>query len=758
MSVVRIALAVLRNDFRSRVSTALVTVGVALGVSLVLWLASAPHALQERADRIAWRNGENTVSRTDNRAQVVMAVNQDQFDGKVIQRFDITRAHVGGFVSLPPGIREFPEPGQVLLSPALAALVRSTPPEKLGDRFPGQLVDEIGPQALEYPDELVAIVGHEPGTIDGYATTGLGGHIGYADDNADMLYLLTRIGMVVLIVPCLVLVASAARLTATRRERRLAALRLAGATPPQVIAMAAIETVVGAVLGSVIAVVAAEPLSHLTAQIPWGGGTWQPGDFTAGPLFTAFVAVLAPVLVVAAAVLGLRRVVEKPLTAAEEQTRRKISPARLLGLIVAGGVFLLGTTIATSGAGRDRFTVVLVGLGAIGMALVLAGPVVTALVGRYFVARWRKPSTLLAGRRLLGDPVASFRAAAGIVVAVFAGSLALTMLPGVEDQVRVFSGPWRDSAIVADSVGRDTDVIGQLRAELAERKLDAQVVPLVGGYLKSTSDKYEQSYQAVIAPCKDAVKVLSGLSASDCVEGPAVYIPLGYQSSMHDLEFAKGSRGPGDAPTPPKRLPADTPLHTIAGDAQIMVIDPAVFPDLATPPTGAATTTTPSNRDAVYTAVVRLLPDVPVADNIRASSHSATLMSDLRRATAIGLGLMALLSGASAAVAAAGSVIDRRRTFGALIAAGTPVRVLARALRREVVLPVLVATLGSCLAGMSVGIGLLTVTHSISGRGETLLDLWFLAPAAAGFVVALAAAAACGPVLRTFSAKDYSYE
>ncbi|HTI27225.1 MAG TPA: FtsX-like permease family protein [Kutzneria sp.] len=759
MSVFRIALAVLRNDSRSRISTALVTVGVALGVSLVLWLASAPHALQERADRTAWRDGDNSVSQTDNRAQVVMATNVDQFDGKLIHRYDITRAHVGGFVSLPPGIREFPEPGQVLLSPALAALVKATPPEKLGDRFPGQLVDEIGPQALEYPDELVAIIGHDVGTVDGWALTGLGGKVGYAADNADMLYLLTRIGMVVLIVPCLVLVASAARLTATRRERRLAALRLAGATPTQVIAMAAIETVVGAVLGSVIAVLAAEPLSHLTAQIPWGGGTWQPGDFTSGPLFTAFIAVLAPVLVVGAAVLGLRRVVDKPLSTAAEQTRRKISPARLLGLVLAGAVFLLGTTVATNQiGGRDRFTVVLVGLGAVGLALVLAGPVVTALVGRYFVARWRKPSTLLAGRRLLGDPVASFRAAAGVVVAVFAGSLALTMLPGIEDQVRPFSGPWKDSTIVADSVGKNTDVIGQLRARLAEHKLDAEVVPLVSGYLRSTSDKYGPSYQAVIAPCKDAAKVLSGLSASDCVEGPAVYMPLGYQSSMHDLEFAKGNRSPNSDVPAPRRLPESIPLRPIAGDAQIMVIDPAVFPDLAAQPTGAATTTTPSNRDAVYTAVVRLLPDVPVADNLRDSSHSATLMDDLRRATAIGLGLMALLSGASAAVAAAGSVIDRRRTFGALIAAGTPVRVLARALRREVVLPVLVATLGASLAGMVVGLGLLDVTHSISGRGEALLNFWILAPAAAGFVVALAAAAACGPVLRTFSAKDYSYE
>ena len=757
MSVFRIALAVLRNDSRSRIGTVLVTVGVALGVSLVLWLASAPHALQQRADRIAWRGTDNALSQQDSRAQVVVAANKDQFDGKLIQRFDVTRAHVGGYVSLAPGIPQFPEPGQVLLSPALASLVKSTPAQNLGDRFPGQVVGEIGVQALEYPDELVALVGHQPGAIYGYSLPGFAGNTGYADDNADMLYLLTRIGMVVLIVPCLVLVASAARLTATRRERRLAALRLAGATPGQVIAMTAVETVIGAVLGSVIAVVAAEPLSHVTAQIPWGGGTWLPGDFTSGPAFVAFVAVLAPVLVVAAAVLGLRRVVDKPLTAAAEQTRRKISPARLLGIIMAGGVFVLGLSVATSGYGRDRFTVALVGLGAIGVALVLAGPVVTALVGKYFVSRWRKPSTLLAGRRLLGDPVGAFRAASGVVVAVFAGSMALTMLPGLEDEVPTFSGPWRDSAIVASTVGLNTDPVGELRAELARRKLDAQVVPLVNGYLTSTSDSYGTNYQAVIAPCKDVAKVLSGLSASDCGDGPAVYVPLGYGDVVPGMEFQRTARTPNDAPLAVP-LPAKVPVHAVAGGLQLIVIDPAVFPDLAAKPTGAATTSTPSTRDAVYTAVVRVLPDVPVADNIRDSSRGTVLIADLRRATAIGLALMALLSGASAAVAAAGSVIDRRRTFGALIAAGTPVRVLARALRREVVLPVLVATLASCAAGMFVGIGLLGVTRSISGHGETLLNVWILAPAAAGFLVALAAAAACGPVLRTFSAKDYAAE
>src|SRR5690606_39799438 len=47
-----------------------------------------------------------------------------------------------------------------------------------------------------------------------------------------------------------------------------------------------------------------------------------------------------------------------------------------------------------------------------------------------------------------------------------------------------------------------------------------------------------------------------------------------------------------------------------------------------------------------------------------------TLLGDLRRVTVIGLVAAVLLSGCSAAITTAGSVLDRRRTFGALMAAG----------------------------------------------------------------------------------------
>ena len=123
-----------------------------------------------------------------------------------------------------------------------------------------------------------------------------------------------------------------------------------------------------------------------------------------------------------------------------------------------------------------------------------------------------------------------------------------------------------------------------------------------------------------------------------------------------------------------------------------------------------------------------------------------------------GLSIAAVLGGIGAAVAAAGSVIDRRRTFGALIAAGTPIRVLGHALRREVVLPVFAVTIAACGSGIAVGIGLLTLARGLVGRGEMPITPWVLAPVAVGLVVALVAALACGPVLRGISPRDYAAE
>ncbi|MGW6931128.1 FtsX-like permease family protein [Lentzea sp. NPDC054927] len=727
----RIALAVLRRDRRSQVATVLVALGVMIAVSLVLWLLAAPNGLQARADRTAWRE----VLGQSEKGAISVAMNKDSFDGKLIERFDVARNQQGD-VPVAKGIGKFPEAGQVLLSPALADLVRGTPAEKLGNRFPGTQIGVLGPEALKYPDELVAIIGHDK-VENGYQAAGLeGGNSSYRDDYHGMLYLLTRVGLVVLVVPCLVLVASAARLTAAKRERRLAALRLAGASPRQVVIMTAVETAVGAVVGSVLGVVLAQPFSHITAKIPWEGGTWYPGDFVASPAVVVTVAVLAPVLVIAAAIMGLRRVVNRPLAAEE---KHRVRSWRLLMIAGAMGVFFLGIVYAQEASGDGQFTVVLLGLGAVALALVLAGPVLTAWVGRFFVGRWRKPSTLLAGRRLSGDPVAAFRGSAGVVIAVFTGSMALTMLPGLESQVPYRDETWKTDAIVAEDVAHD---VTSLRLATS-----APIVTMLDGTV-STGKENDYGPYVIVGKCADVSQVLNGLT---CQAGPAVYA----SGKFNGDQFKSNARD--NAVT--AKLPAQYETRPFAGYGRISgVIDPELLPGVEGKVSMVGVPTTAENRDAVHTALIGTLPGVRLVDGELRGLYGDTLMDDLQRATIIGLSIAAVLGGIGAAVSAAGSVIDRRRTFGALIAAGTPIRVLGHALRREVMLPVFAVTIAACGAGIVVGLGLLTLARGLVGHGEMPLTPWVLAPVAVGMVVALVAALACGPVLRGISPRDYAAE
>lgn len=496
--------------------------------------------------------------------------------------------------------------------------------------------------------------------------------------------------------------------------------------------MTAIETAVGAVVGSVLGVLLAQPFSHLTAKIPWEGGTWYPGDFVPEPAVVAAVAVLAPLLVIGAAIMGLRRVVNQPLAAQEQ---RKVRSWRLLTIAGALGVFFLGIMYAQQNGGDSQFTMVLLGLGAVALALVLAGPVMTAWVGRFFVGRWQRPSTLLAGRRLSGDPVAAFRGSAGVVIAVFTGSMALTMLPGLESQVPYRDSTWSENAIVAEQVTHD---VTPLRLATS-----APIVTMLDGTIKNGN----HSTYVIVGQCADVAKVLTGLT---CQPGPAVYAPRPLQGD----EFESSGQDDLTATLPEKY---ETRPFTAGGRVDA-VIDRELLPSITGEVSMVGVPTTAENRDAVHTALIGTLPGVRLTDGEQRGLYGSTLMADLQRATVIGLSLAAVLGGIGAAVAAAGSVIDRRRTFGALIAAGTPIRVLRHALRREVMLPVFAVTIAACGAGIVVGLGLLSLARGMVGHGEMAITPWVVAPVAVGVVVALVAALACGPVLRGISPRDYAAE
>jgi hypothetical protein len=735
----QLALRVLRVDRRTQVSTTLTALGVAVATGLVLLLVSLPFATQARAERTLWQDPRPSRSYdpaggTDPNATVSVSTSTDEVDGQRITRVDVAPLRDAAGVELPPGIDRLPAPGEMLQSPELAALASSRPAAELADRFGAKPVGLLGDDALMYPGQLVALVGHTKDTMPAGALELPEMASGNAQPDG-LLTLLAGVGVVVLLVPSLVLVASASRLTAARRERRLAALRLAGATPAQVTAMVAAETGLAAVAGAVLGIVVSPVLHAVATWVPWGGGTWYAGDFGLPWYVLILVALVVPVLVVSAAVLGLRRVVNTPLMASGGHTRKPLSPARLAIVPVAIALFFWTITSAdVSGSVLP----VLVSLGLLMWSPTIVGPWITSALGGIFTKVWRRPAVLLAGRRLRDDPKSAYRASAGVVLAVFAGSMALTLMPSLESEAGYYS-PYKDSVLYMESDSSQApSVVAAADAGLSRYGLASRAASVGRVDVQQGSNDY---YTAYVVSCADA-QVLLPVHLS-CASEPAIYAPS--SSAIDMVSYDSGAE---------KRMPLPgTPA--VSSGLGLVLIDPALLPEDA--PLSGVDVAVPANdasREKARTALLAASGGAQVISKEMKLGDQDTQLADLRRVTVIGLVTASVLAGLSAAIATAGSVMDRRRTFGALMAAGTPVRTLARALRAEAALPALVATIGAGALGTAVGMGL----FSLVSTSAAVLSPWLAAPIVLGALVALLAASVCTPALNRVRAEPLADE
>jgi hypothetical protein len=741
MNPVQLALRVLRVDSRSRLSAVLTAAGVAVATALILFLATLPNATQARLDRSAWQRGAADAS------GAISLASQDFFQNETIVRLDVSgdRAPTGG-------APRFPDAGEVLLSPQLAELAAKHPRAELADRFPGTVIGVLDETSLKFPEQLVAIVGHPPGTLDP-AEAARTGSVAVGTNDV-LLELLSGVGIVLLAIPSLVLVASAARLTAARRERRLAALRLAGATPAQVVGAVTAETTIAAVAGAVVGLLLSWPLRYLGAQIPWGGGTWLPGDFTPSATNVVVVAVVIPLLVVLAAVLGLRRVVQAPVGAAMNQSRKAPKAWRLLALVVVAVFFAFGLAVTRE---TGSLALLLASLAAVLLSASIVGPWLTGALGKLFATMWRRPAMLLAGRRLRSDPKAAYRSVSGIVLAVFVGSMALTLLPSFES----FAGggrSFKDSVLYLDvPTTRAAEQQKRIADELARSGANATVAKAARVTLEAPGGA---TYSGLVISCPDAAAV-TRMAVGLCAGPPAIRVDPATRLPASGLQVQPQPTVGVDAEPPKFGLPAGVLTRPLGGQdpelSNSVLIDPVLVPELANvgESTLVVNPATDADREKVRTALALALPGDSFSSRELRLEEQQTTLGDLKRVTAIGLSLAALLAGSSAAITAASSVVDRRRTFGALIAAGTPVRMLGRALRTEAALPALVATLGAGAGGIAIGVALLGL---FSENAAVVIDGWIFAPVVLGVAVAVLAAASSGPMLRRISNEPISDE
>lgn len=741
MNSFTLASRVLRVDKRTRVSAILTAVGVAVATALVLLLVALPFATQARSERSSWQ----LPSASQGEPTLQLAQSDDYYDGKQITRVDVAALTDPSSIELPPGVDRLPQPGETLLSPGLAELAGDAPGSQLGDRF-GESVGVLGESALEYPDQLVALVGNDSARMpENYTTEQHGFAIGEGQSDG-MLELLAMVGVIVLFVPCLVLVGSAARLTAARRERRLAALRLAGATPSQVVGMVAAETTLAAIGGAIIGFAVSPALRSLAALVPWEGGTWQPSDFTLPLGVSLPITVAIPVFVLLAAVLGLRRVMRTPLGATGGHSRKPLHWWRLLPLPLSGLVFFFGVSSDSGGGELPVFG----GLALLVASIALAGPWVTSMVGGIFVRAWRGPSSLLAGRRLRDDPRGAYRASAGVVLAVFTGSMALTLFPTLESMAGA-STPYRDSALYVETSAKDAQrVVDETNRALEKYGQGEQAVTSQSVMLRNGRGSVQS---AMVLDCASAGKLLQVDTNGACAGEPAIYSP-------YELTSSGGLKVevPGENPKP-VALPAGAPVRPITAknhDGDITpIIDPALLPaNFASDYTTVAVPTTEADHEIVRTALAGAAGASPIESREARLADQQSQLDDILRVTVIGLIAATVLSGCGAAIATAGALMDRRRTYGALIAAGTEVNVLAKALRTEAALPALVATIGAGVVGTLVGAGL----YNLVGDAPIVLTPWLCAPVVLGVGAAVLASSVCKPMLKRVQSEPLADE
>ncbi|MFF1563376.1 FtsX-like permease family protein [Streptomyces sp. NPDC058293] len=226
----------------------------------------------------------------------------------------------------------------------------------------------------------------------------------------------TRQGVVValllLLVPVAGLLGQCARVGAVHRDRRLAALRLAGAGPRQVRRIAALESGLACLAGSVLALIAFGAMLATTGYpvpLAWAG-------------FVA-LALAVPAAGAGVSVFALRHVVASPLG----QVRRVTAdhgPGFLVGLIVPVLLVVAGSALLALRGTRDIAAAPLL-VGAVvvvtGAGSVWVAGASSRLMGARLAGRATGPAVLIAAHRLRQDAWAAARTHAALLLVTVVG-------------------------------------------------------------------------------------------------------------------------------------------------------------------------------------------------------------------------------------------------------------------------------------------------------------------------------------------------
>ncbi|MGW1056640.1 FtsX-like permease family protein [Micromonospora rubida] len=239
----------------------------------------------------------------------------------------------------------------------------------------------------------------------------------------------TAFALLLLAVPVLALAGQCARLGAPARDRRLAALRLAGATPGQVTRLAVLETGVASLVGTVTGLVAFLAAHELLDRPDARGQLALPTDVLPSPVALAAVVLGLPAVAAAGTALLLRRVTTTPFGVVR-RAGRDHAPRPWFALLILVGLAVFAAYLPMSSwfdrRNLEWALLFLPGLLVVGGLAATVGSVLASAwfshtTGRLLHRLARGPAALLAARRLTADPWAGSRTFAALLAAVLFG-------------------------------------------------------------------------------------------------------------------------------------------------------------------------------------------------------------------------------------------------------------------------------------------------------------------------------------------------
>jgi hypothetical protein len=659
--MISLALRLAVNGGREQLARLAVTmIGIGLGALLLLLVTVAYPAIRAHEQRDAWLNTGPSSAGT-----LLWRVRYDGFNGRDITRVDV--AALSPDAPRPPGLTRLPGPGEYLASPALRALLDRTPPAQLGDRYPGRLTGTVGDAALHSPDSLMVVVGYAPANLRGQPDVLAIDRFATVPTSVP----LTRFGRVVLgvgaaalLLPIVVLVGTATRVAAARREQRLAAMSLVGANGRQLAVIAGVEAALGGLGGVVLGFAGLVVVRPWAARLDLDGSPFFPADLRLTVPGALLVGLGVPVLCVAAGMLALRRVRLSPLGIVRKAPTHRPKWTRLVPLAVALAIFVAVTPSLSTSRRPWAPVGIAVVVAALIIGIVVAGPLLTAVVGRLLVAVSRTAPTLLAGRRLIADPVAGFRTVSGLMLAVFLVTVASEAAASSFDAVA--PGPARipDGAVGLQFLYRGDQPLAPDQADGLAARL--RTVPGVRGVLDL---RRPGSDLVVVTRCAD----LRAVSLADCPD-PSAIIGLDGRS------FGNGEL---------VRVPlATTP---VADRLPMLGLLVATDGRRATMETVRTTIEQLANRSA----------ELPwTTDEVKGrSSRQSRQIADLSDTILL---VTLLIAGCSLTVSVAGGLVERRRPFALLRLTGMRPGALRRMLLVETAGPLLIVTAASVLLGLAV--------------------------------------------------------